>query len=177
MLPSTRHDPFLLAAAALGLVHAAASASWGLGSPWLASTVGEWAVSWRAEEPLLVGAVLLAVAAVKAAAAVLPLVRDRLPAPRWTTSACWAGALGLTVYGLVNAASAWLVLAGVAGDGTADRAALWGHAALWDPMFAAWGLLLVVGLRRPSTGTGPVRATAQAPSRSSAVASTSGSTR
>ncbi|WP_139979980.1 DUF3995 domain-containing protein [Nocardioides litoris] len=147
-MPRTRPDPFLLAAAGVGLVHAAASASWGLGSPWLASTVGDWAVTWRAEEPLLVGAVLLVVAAVKTAAAVLPLVRHRLPSPRWTTTACAAGALGLAVYGLANAAGAWLVLSGLVGDPTADPAALWGHAALWDPLFAAWGLLLLTGLRR-----------------------------
>lgn len=147
----------LLAAGAVGLVHATASASWALGSSWLVDTVGAWARDWRAEQPGTAALVLLPVTLVKVAVAVVPLlvVSGRLPARPWR-ALCWAGALALVTYGVANTAGAWAVWTGVvespAADPTSpDHPALLGHALLWDPLFALWGLLLGGGLVRSRT--------------------------
>lgn len=149
-----RRRTLVLAAGALGLVHAAASGYWALGGSWLVDTVGAWAREWRAEQPVTAAAVLLAVTLVKAAGAVVPVlvVDGRLPARPWR-ALCWVGAGVLTVYGLANTVGAWLVWTGVvdspaADPASPDHAALLGHALLWDPLFAAWGVLLGLGLRR-----------------------------
>lgn len=140
---------WLLGACAAGLVHAGVSASWALGSPWLLDTVGQWAVDWRRDAPVNAALVVGVVALVKAAGAVVPVLveADRLPGRRWWRAASWAGAVVLVGYGLANAIGAWLVLAGVVDThGTRDPSALVGHAVLWDPLFALWGVLLAAGL-------------------------------
>jgi hypothetical protein len=62
----------------------------------------------------------------------------------------------LVFYGTALAAVATAVLAGVVTPGgEVDRIGLTGHALLWDPLFAAWGALLLAGLWR--TRQDPVR--------------------
>lgn len=70
------------------------------------------------------------------------------------SAACWLGAAGLVVYGGAYATLSWLSLSGRLGA-VEDRVGLLGHAYLWDPLFVAWGLSLVLALandgrRRPS---------------------------
>ncbi len=78
-------EAYLLTAAALaGLVHASFGLYWALGGRWLLRTVGQWAVDYAQDAPVVAGLVLAVVAAVKAAVAIVPLVsaRRRLPRPR-----------------------------------------------------------------------------------------------
>lgn len=144
-------------AALAGLLHAAASLYWALGGRWLLDTVGAWAVELAASAPVSAGLALGGIALVKALGGVVPLLVEagRWPGSRrWWRALEWVGAAGLLLYGGVNAVVAGLVLAGVIRpDGGYDAAAMWGHAALWDPLFALWGLALGIGLwrsRRPS---------------------------
>lgn len=58
----------------------------------------------------------------------------------------WIGGPGLVVYGGVNAVAAGASLLGWVDAGATDRRALFGHAILWDPLFAIWGLALLIGL-------------------------------
>ena len=77
-----------------------------------------------------------------------------------------AGAGVLVVYGAANIAGAVIGLTGLAGE-PGDRAALWGHAALWDPLFLLWGLALAAALvteRRESAAlTRPARSPGSRP--------------
>ena len=139
-----------------GLLHAAASLYWALGGRWLLETVGAWAVDLADTAPVAAGLALSGIALIKVLGAVVPLLVEsgRWPGPRRCWRALeWAGGAGLLLYGGVNAVVAALVLTGVIRpDGGYDAAAMWGHAALWDPLFALWGLALLVGLwrsRRP----------------------------
>ena len=132
-------------------MHAAFSAYWALGGRWLLETVGAWAVDLLDDSPVVAGAGLLLVAAVKLAGAWAPLLADqgRLPGNRraWR-GLFWAGAGVLVVYGALNTMGAWI---GIAIDGfTAARV---GHAVLWDPLFLVWGVLLALGLRAGRAGT------------------------
>lgn len=82
----------------------------------------------------------------------LLVASGRLPARPWR-ALCWAGAVVLVAYGVANTAGAWAVWAGLvdspaADPASPDHAALLGHALLWDPLFALWGLLLCAGLAR-----------------------------
>lgn len=135
-------------AATCGTVHAAFSLYWAFGGDWLLPTVGEWAVRLGRDEPLLSAVVLTVVAAVKLAAAVIPLLVDigRIGAARFWRTLSWVGATAITGYGLFNVAVATAVLTGVIAVGGYDHAAIFGHAALWDPLFAAWGLALLGAL-------------------------------
>lgn len=157
---------WLRLAALLGLVHAAFSAWWAVGGTWLLDTVGDWAVDLQAERPVAAGAGLGAIAAVKAAGALLPPLVERrrgrvgTRAATWSRTAVrslsWPGGVVLVAYGGLNTVVAWLVLGGVVvPDDGYDRAAMLGHAALWDPLFLAWGLALLLGLRATRT-RGPV---------------------
>lgn len=142
-------NPWLLGACGAGLVHAGFSLYWGLGGRWLLDTVGEWALDWAREAPVLATVVLLVVALVKVGGAVVPLVLESgaLPGRAAWLAACWSGAVVLVCYGLANTVGAWLVLSDVVRpDSPVDRAALVGHAVLWDPLFLLWGLLLAAGL-------------------------------
>lgn len=139
------------AAAAVGLVHAAFSAYWALGGRWLLDTVGAWATGLAESAPVGAGLVLGVVALLKVAGAVVPVLveRGRLGGRLIWRRLEWAGGVVLMLYGIANTAVAWAVLLGIVStaDGYDARAQL-GHAALWDPLFALWGALLLVGLRR-----------------------------
>ena len=152
MTAPRRHGTVLVwLAGVVGAVHAASSLSWALGSTWLLDTVGDGAPEAIARTGIPVGLALGAVAAVKLVAAVVPILvaHDRLPWRRLWRTVSWIGGIGLVLYGAVNAAVAGLVLLGVIRPhGGFDRAAMLGHALLWDPLFAVWGALLVASLRR-----------------------------
>lgn len=144
----------VLAAAAIGVVHAAFSAYWALGGTWLLSTIGAIAVDFSRREPLESGLMLGAVALVKLLAALIPVAVDaqRMPWPRAWRAICWVGGPGLVLYGLVNIVASGAVLLGIlVPEGGYDRDAIIGHALLWDPLFLLWGLALTgwLWLTRP----------------------------
>jgi hypothetical protein len=143
-----RSLPWVWVAAVLGLVHAAFSAYWALGGQWLLDTVGHWAVDLRASSPRSAGTGLGLIALVKVAAALIPVAvtRGRFPLPRLWRVVSWIGSIGLILYGGANTLVSNLVLLGVMGDGAFDRAAMIGHAWLWDPLFLLWGLALLIHL-------------------------------
>lgn len=139
----------LLAAAVAGLVHAAFSLYWAVGGERLLGTVGQWALDLRNGQPVLATVALIAVAALKAAGAVLPLLATRGQArwPRLWRGLAWTGAPILILYGGANTVVGALVLTGgIDPDGGYDRQAMIGHTYLWDPLFLVWGLLLLSGL-------------------------------
>ena len=64
----------------------------------------------------------------------------------------------LAIHGVVLTAVGLVALTGVLGD-PSDPASLTGHALLWDPLFAMWGVLLLLGrvdARRRVRGAEPV---------------------
>jgi hypothetical protein len=145
-----------LAGLAVGLAYAAISVYWAVGGRWLLNTVGI-----SLSQPGQAGhlAALLAVwgaAAVKAVAAVLPLLAIGV----WPRTAngglrrlarvlTWIEAAILTGYGLVLTASGLLVQAGVIkAAAPADRLAREWHAYLWDPWFLIWGIFVFLALWR-----------------------------
>lgn len=133
---------------ACGLVHAAASLYWAAGGTRLLDTIGSSAVEAVRSSPIGAEATLAAIGLAKVVAAVLPWWAARRPLPRpglWRP-ACLAGGMLLAAYGALNVAVASVVLLTPGSDGE-DRTALLGHALLWDPLFLAWGVLLVLGLR------------------------------
>lgn len=144
-------------AAVLGLLHALPSVYWALGGTWLLSTVGPWAEELHRRQPIGAGMALLAVAAVKAAVALLPLLvhRGRWPAARrrWR-GLSWVAAVILIGYGLANEIAGALALSGVWGD-VEHPAAVWGHVCVWDPLFALWGAALAAGLWSDRPGVRP----------------------
>ena len=134
-----------VAAAALGIVHAAFSLYWAAGGTLLVWSLGDDLVeSFRGREWLLapIGVVKLI-----GAVAPLALVRWGWPARVGTRSACWLGALVLVIWGGLNTLVGNLVLAGVIRPESGfDRSGMIGHAYLWDPLFLAWGAALTIGL-------------------------------
>ena len=151
-----------LAGLAVGLAYAAISVYWAVGGRWLLNTVGI-PLSQPGQAGHLAG--LLAVwgaAAVKAVAAVLPLLAIGV----WPRTAngglrrlarvlTWIEAAILVGYGLVLTASGLPVQAGVIKAAAhADRLAMKWHAYLWDPWFLIWGIFVFLALwrSRPEVG-------------------------
>lgn len=134
-----------VAASVFGMIHAGFSFYWAAGGTVLVWSLGTGMVeSFRGREWLLAP-----IAVVKLAAAVVPLAlaRSSWPARRVTRWACWLGALVLVVWGGLNTVVGNLVLAGVIRpESSYDRPGMIGHAYLWDPLFLAWGVALIVGL-------------------------------
>lgn len=136
-----------VAAAGAGMVHAAASLYWAFGGTWLLNTVGQFAVDLQRTGGLEVRLMLVAVAAAKAAGAIVPwLDHARPPAHRWVRVVSWLGAAVLLVWGGAGTVGAWIGVA--AGRSLRHEPALVGHALPWDPLFVLWGLLLAAALRR-----------------------------
>lgn len=147
-----------------GGLHALASLSWGLGGTWLLDTVGQGAVELRRDASWWVFAVMLLIGLLKIAGVAVPIANARglLPLPRLWRVLSWLGALGLTAYGVVLTVVSSLALAGLFGP-VEDRRGMVGHAYLWDPLFAAWGLCLVAALlleRRRVSASGRSKTTA-----------------
>ncbi len=156
----------LVAAAGVGLIHAAFTIYWASGGRWLLRTVGAWAVHLADTSPLATAVVLGGVAVLKIAGALVPLTVETRQVPGrhiWRRLA-WAAAVVLIAYGLINVLVAWAVLGGLLTTaGGYDHSAELGHAALWDPLFLLWGLLLAGGLSRTrNTAAEDVRVTADA---------------
>ena len=145
-----------LAGLVVGLAYAAISVYWAVGGRWPLNTVGI-----SLSQPGQAGhlATLLAVwgaAAVKAVAALLPLLAIGV----WPRTAngglrrlgrvlTWTEAAILVGYGLVLTASGLLVQAGVIKAAAhADPLALKWHAYLWDPWFLIWGIFVFLALWR-----------------------------
>lgn len=146
-MTSRRPVPWLLVAAVLGSLHAAASLHWALGGDLLVGTVGEWARSWRSDSPASAGLALGAIGLGKLAAAWVPWLAARRGGPRHgLRMAAWLGAGGLVLYGLSSTLAGAVSLTGLLGP-LDDPAATAGHVLLWDPLFLAWGLALAAGLR------------------------------
>lgn len=149
-----------IAAAFLGVAYATVSLVWGLGGSWLLDTVGgELAIGGRTGATLIVLAlwaaiVLKLIASAIPILAVSPAVKGKLR--KHIRLVCGVEAIVLTTYGLVLTMAGVLVHFGViqaAAD--ADHRAIAWHAFLWDPWFAAWGILVTATLflsRRRSVG-------------------------
>ncbi|TWP36645.1 DUF3995 domain-containing protein [Leekyejoonella antrihumi] len=142
----------------VGSVYAALSFYWAVGGPWLLSTVGD-SLATRANgnDATLAVAVLLA-AAVKAIAALLPILAVCRPVDRprrrtvWLLAGFEAGVL--VIYGGVLTTVGLLIQAGIVRvSRTADYRALAWHAYLWDPWFLLWGLLIAAALVARRRGT------------------------
>ena len=145
-----------LAGLVVGLAYAAIIVYWAVGGRWLLNTVG---ISLSQPGQARHLAALLAVwgaAAVKAAAALLPLLAVGVwprtangGLRRLARALSWIEAAILTGYGLVLTASGLLVQAGVIkAAAQADRLALKWHACLWDPWFLIWGIFVFLALWR-----------------------------
>ena len=107
------------------------------------------------------GAVLGVVAPVKIAGSLVPVLVEtgHVGGRRRWRALEWAGAVVLVGYGLLNVLVAWAVLGGLLTSAAGyDRSAELGHAALWDPLFLLWGLLLAAGLATTRTGWLPGKA-------------------
>ncbi len=161
-----RATRFFFVAMACALAHAAVSAYWALGGGWGLDGVGQWAVQFRSQSPMLTAAALLVTALVKLAAGVVPYLASvgRLAGRRTWRALSWAGAGLLVTYGGLNTGVGGAALAGVI-EGPADparRDALRMHVLLWDPAFLVWGIALAAALwlsRRPIVDpTGPASA-------------------
>ena len=134
------------AAVAFGSVHALITVYWMLGGRWLVETLGARVLEQFGDRPLL----LLPVALLKGLGVLLPVLwqQKAWPNPRLTRTLVWLGAVVLVLWGGANTVVGNLVLAGlVTPDGGFDRAAMVGHAWLWDPLFLAWGVALALALR------------------------------
>jgi hypothetical protein len=135
----------LAVAAVAGCVHGLFSLYWAAGGDWLLATLGHRLVTTFAG----VRWVLVPVGVAKLVAAVAPavLARRGWPARRASRGACWLVAGGLLLWGGVNTVVGQLVLAGIIRTGGGyDHDGMVGHAWLWDPLFALWGLALGIGL-------------------------------
>lgn len=144
------------AAAMLGMIHAGFSFYWSAGGTFLLQSVGsDLAAGFDGREWLLA-----LVGASKLIAAMAPLVFavSGWPIAIATRGICWSGAGILVVWGGVNTVTGNLVLAGLIDPGAElDRSGMVGHAYLWDPLFLAWGLALMVGLLFGRRGTNTTR--------------------
>ena len=132
-------------ACAVGLLHAAFNLYWALGGRWLLETVGRGPEEMLNKTAIGAAGALLLIALFKALAAVIPVLnaQERMPWPRLWRGISWAGGVFLVLYGGVNTLVALGVLLGVIPSPGYDRAAMLGHAFLWDPLFLLWGSALV----------------------------------
>lgn len=167
MVPGMSENPrrraglrLLWAACVAGGIHAGFSLYWAVGGRWLLDTVGTGAVEMAEDRPGASFAILLAAALVKGAGAVVPVVVERTQGGflrKLVRIVSWVGGVFLLLYGTAIAAVSAAVLSGaISPDGPIDRRGMQGHAMLWDPLFAIWGLLLVAGLwltRQQDTAT------------------------
>lgn len=143
-------------AAVLGSLHAASSIYWAFGGEWLLETVGRWAVEATRNGSFWTFAGLLVIGLLKLAAAWIPFFAQigRVPGRRVCRSIAWFGGPALILYGGANAITGTSVLAGWIDVEVTDRDGLIGHAFIWGPHFALWGVALTTALllSRPSRG-------------------------
>ncbi|WP_191089680.1 DUF3995 domain-containing protein [Nesterenkonia ebinurensis] len=136
------------AAAILGTLHAASSIYWAFGGKWLLETVGQWAVEATQNGSFGTFAGLFMIGALKLTAAWTPLLAQtgRIPGRRYWRLLSWIGGPALILYGGANSAAGISVLAGWIDSEVTDRDAMIGHALIWGPHFALWGLALTAAL-------------------------------
>lgn len=135
------------AAAWVAFAFAAVSLYWGAGGTVGIGTLGghieEMAL---ARDPVMVmmvwvTGVLKVLGGLLALALVQPWGR-RLPR-RWLLLGAWTGAVGLTVYGLLQVTSVALIAFGVISPThPVEITVLWWRGLLWEPWFLVWGILL-----------------------------------
>jgi hypothetical protein len=148
------------AALLAGLAYAAISGYWGAGGTWLLDTVGDPLGSGGRAGGMEAMVAVWSAAGLKVIAAALPLLAVSRAAESWPRRGraallvlAWAGALILTLYGLVLTAAGLLVQSGLIRPGAgADHRALAWHAYLWDPWFLLWGLFATAALLRAGRG-------------------------
>lgn len=133
---------FVVAAVA-GSLHGIASIYWGVGGNALIGTVGSIADQFADRRWILV-----IVGLAKLAAALIPAVvavrGTRLGLLR---PVCWVGATALVTWGAVNTLTGSLLALGVLPrPARYDATGTIGHAALWSPLFLAWGVALGAAL-------------------------------
>lgn len=151
-----RSNWFYLAAAAGGL-HTAITLYWAVGGRGLLWTMGDDFISRFASLMW----VLYPLAAAKGIGAFGPLWLQNhswWPLRRMTRLIYWAAAAVLIVWGGLNTAVSNLVLFHVIHPSQGyNRPAMIGHAWIWDPIFAVWGIGLLMGLlrTRPDRTTNP----------------------
>ena len=136
-------------AAIAGIVHAASSLYWAVGGRMLLETVGQWAIEAMATDRTRAVLVLSVTGLLKLSAALLPLgvAYGLVPWERFWRTLAWPGAIGLIGYGSLHVVLGVLVLSGIIRpDGGYDHDAIFGHAAIWGPLFMVWGLLLAGAL-------------------------------
>lgn len=131
----------------MAFAFAAVSFYWGLGGTAGVSTLGgqieELAL---ARDPSIIALVwVTGVGKVVGGLLALALVRPwghALPR-QWLLHGAWAGAVLLTVYGLVQVVSVALVALGVlTPTQPVEPSVLWWRLLLWEPWFLVWGVLL-----------------------------------
>lgn len=144
----TSSRTYYYAAGTLGTVHGVFSLYWASGGLALLDTVGEWAIELVTSGSRAVMFGLGIIGVVKILAAWLPLLIEagRLPGRRAWRPLFWIAAIGLTAYGVVNTVVALAVLANVISVAEINQRGLIGHAFLWDPLFALWGMPLLAAL-------------------------------
>lgn len=146
----------------LGLGYAGVSVYWGLGGTGLLDTVGGSLEHAGRQGGPAISLTLWAVATLKVAAAVLPLLavgrRNDASWQRTVRALSCAEAAILTGYGFVMTAVGLLVQAGLVPTGArANGRALAWHAFLWDPWFMVWGVAVCAALWRSASGRPPAR--------------------
>lgn len=133
------------AAAIAGALHTAITLYWAFGGKGLLWTMGESFVAKFSD----VMWILFPLALAKGLGAFTPiwLSRHGWPARRLSRIVCWAGSAVLVLWGGANTLTGNAVLIGAFHPSAGfDRAAMVGHAWIWDPLFLAWGLSLAMGL-------------------------------
>lgn len=135
------------AAAAVAFAFAAVSFYWGLGGTAGVSTLGGQIEALAlARDPLIIALVwVTGIGKVVGGLFALALVRPwgRALPRRWLLRGAWAGAVLLTVYGLVQVVSVALVAMGVlTPTQPVEPSVLWWRLLLWEPWFLVWGVLL-----------------------------------
>lgn len=136
-------NAYFAVACALGIVHAAFSGYWAAGGRWMLDTVGAFATEWVDAEPTTARTALLALTAIKLAAAVLPLlaVQGRIPLRGPILAVSWAGSTVLVLWGGLSFAGAVIGLIASADN----RGVKIGHL-FFDGIFLLWGAALLAGL-------------------------------
>lgn len=142
-------------AAALGTLHALWSLYWAFGGSLLLETVGQWAVEAASETPVMAGLGLGLISVAKLGGAWIPLLAEsgRIPGRKVWRILAWIVGPALIIYGGADFVAGTAVLTGMVDFDVTDRAGLVGHAFIWGPHFALWGVALTLALwlsRRPA---------------------------
>lgn len=121
---------------------------WAFGGGLLLETVGQWAVEAVEECPRDALMILLGVSLVKLAGAWVPILAQRgtLPWLHIWRILGWIGGPFLILYGGADTVAGSAVLLGLFDVDDTDQAGLVGHAFIWGPLFALWGMALTLGL-------------------------------